>query len=85
MKMVNTMNKIFNCQSLLIGHPLYWNFAKSMKDTVKPVLSGHIKMDKPKVLKTNGSLMKVESIAECSLLTCIKQKSVLKTKFLSSF
>ena len=34
---------------------------------VKPVLSGHSKTDKTKVLKTNGSLMKVESIAECSL------------------
>ena len=35
--------------------------------TVKPVVSGHSKIDKTKVLKTNGSLMKVESIAECSL------------------
>ena len=35
--------------------------------TVKPVLSGHSKTDKTKVLKTNGNLMKVESIAECSL------------------
>ena len=26
-----------------------------------------LKIDKAKVLKTNGSLMKVESIAECSL------------------
>ena len=34
--------------------------------TVKPVLSGHSKIDKTKILKTNGSLMKVESIAECS-------------------
>ena len=34
--------------------------------TVKPFLSGHSKIDKTKVLKTNGSLMKVESIAECS-------------------
>ena len=33
----------------------------------KPVLSGHSKTDKTKVLKTNGSLMKVKSIAECSL------------------
>ena len=53
--------------------------------TVKPVISGHSKIDKTKVLKINGSLMKVESIAECSkmqnallkhsaiLLTCIKQ------------
>ena len=45
----------------------------------KPVLSSHLKIDKTKVFKTNGSWMKVESIAECSLgafcnsLTCIKQ------------
>ena len=38
-----------------------------LSNTVKPVLSGHSKLDKTKVLKTNGSLMKVESIAECSL------------------
>ena len=36
-------------------------------NTVKPVLSGHSKTDKTKVLKSNGSLMKVESIPECSL------------------
>ena len=30
-------------------------------------LYGHSKIDKTKVLKTNGSLMKVKSIAECSL------------------
>ena len=35
--------------------------------TVKPVLSGHSKIDKTKTLMTNGSLMKVESIAECLL------------------
>ena len=34
---------------------------------VKPVLSGHPKIDKNKVLKTDGSLMHVESIAEWSL------------------
>ena len=33
--------------------------------TVKPVLSGHLKIDKTKVLMANGSLMKVKSIAEC--------------------
>ena len=37
------------------------------KNTVKHVLSGHSKIDKTKALKTNGSLMKVESIAECFL------------------
>ena len=41
-------------------------------NTVKPVLSGHSKIDKTKVLKTNGSLMKVENIAEM-LFTCIKR------------
>ena len=35
--------------------------------TVKPVLSGPSKIDKTKVLKTDGTLMQVESIAECSL------------------
>ena len=45
--------------------------------TVKPVLSGHSKIDKTKVLMPNGSLMKVKSVAECKgehsavLLTCI--------------
>ena len=37
-----------------------------IRSTVKSVLSDHSKKDKTKVLKTNGSLMKVESIAECS-------------------
>ena len=39
---------------------------KKLEYTVKPVLSDHLKIDKTKVLKTNGNLMKVESIAECS-------------------
>ena len=34
--------------------------------TVKPIFSSHSKIDKTKILMTNGSLMKVESIAECS-------------------
>ena len=38
-----------------------------IRDAVRPVLSGHSQIGKIKVLKTNGSLMKVESIAECSL------------------
>ena len=57
-------------------------------NTVKPVLSGHLKIDKTPVLMENGSLMKVKSIAECSplehsaiLLTCIKRQSVLETYF----
>ena len=42
-------------------------FCEVLQITVKPVLSGHSKIDKTKVLKTNNSLMKVDSIAECSL------------------
>ena len=42
-------------------------FVMKCYNTVKPVLSGHSKTDKTKVLKTNGSLMNVESIAECFL------------------
>ena len=34
--------------------------------TVKPVLSGHSKIDKTKILMTNGSIMQVKSIAEYS-------------------
>ena len=34
--------------------------------TVKPVLSGHSKIDKTKVFKTNGNIMKVESIVDSS-------------------
>ena len=35
--------------------------------TVKPVFSGHAKIDKTKISITNGSVMKVESIADCIL------------------
>ena len=60
---------------------LFWRWSRTLMIlyTVKPVLSGHSKTDKTKVFKTNGNLMKVESIAECSLgalcntLTCIKR------------
>ena len=41
-------------------------------NTVKPVLNGHSKIDKTKILMTNGSLMKVESIAECSLWSSLQ-------------
>ena len=33
---------------------------------VTPVLSSHSKIDKTKILMTNGSLMEVKGIAECS-------------------
>ena len=52
---------IFNLHNYKPAHEIYND------TTVKPVLNGHSKIDKTKVLKTNGSLMKVESITECSL------------------
>ena len=47
---------------------------KTVVNSVKHVLSSHSKKDKSDILITNGSLMKVKSIAEHSeiLLTCIK-------------
>ena len=43
-----------------------------VRNTVKPVLSSHSKIDKTKILMTNGSLMKVESITECSLWSILQ-------------
>ena len=64
-----------------------------MTATVKPVISSHLKIDETKVFKTNCSLMKMESIVECSplehsaiLLTCIKQFIIsLENKFVGFF
>ena len=38
----------------------------------KTCVNGHSKIDKTKILMTNGSLMKVESIAECSLWSILQ-------------
>ena len=43
--------------TLIIGNQLF---------TVKTVKNGDSKIDKTEILMTNGSLMKIESIAECS-------------------
>ena len=50
---------------LLLCYVMIKIFEK-IKCTVKPVLISHPKIDNTKILMTNGSLMKVESIAECS-------------------
>ena len=46
------------------AHPC--SLIRTFVNKVKPVLRGHSIIDKTKILMTNGSLMKVESIAECS-------------------
>ena len=62
-----------NLLFILSGSMLFVNvIVKKTVHTVKPVLSGHSKIDKTKVLKTNGSLMKVKSIAECSLWSILQ-------------
>ena len=40
---------------------------KELAHTVTPVLNGHTKLDITKIVMINGSLTKVESIAECPL------------------
>ena len=45
--------------------------------TVKPVLNDLSKIDKPKIVMTNGSLMKVESVAEGSPWSRMLQKAPL--------
>ena len=52
------------CQ--LLTKSMYTLSTTEESSTVKPVLSGHSKTSKTKVLKTDGSLMHVQSIAECS-------------------
>ena len=75
------IKSLIGCLFCFYPNPLINN------NTVKPVLSGHSKIDKTKVLKTNGSFMKVERIAECSLgafcntfalhkaIICLKKKN----------
>ena len=50
---------LFSCKKNLEACILYSELTQYSK-------SGHLKRDKTKVLIENGSLMKVESIAECS-------------------
>ena len=61
---------LFNCH-LHYGHTYRLDCftltpGYTILSTVKPVLSRHSKIDKTKILMTNGSLMQVKSIAECS-------------------
>ena len=44
----------------------YYLYILFHHNTLKPVLSGHSKTDKTKVLKPCGTLMQVKSTAECS-------------------
>ena len=54
------------------AYTLWFPFGLLGEYTVKPVLSGHSIIYKTKVLMENDSLMKVESIAECSLWSILQ-------------
>ena len=63
----NNIPKCYNVKRILISFNCFSEYTfVSIRRTVKPVFSGLSKIDKTKVLKTNGSLMKVERISECS-------------------
>ena len=51
---------------------VYLSMRMILPVAVQPVWKGHSKIDKTKVLMTTGSLMKVESIAECSLWSILQ-------------
>ena len=53
-------------RTVSVTHPAHIFWWELIENTVKPVLSGHSKIDKTNILMINGSLMKVKSIAECS-------------------
>ena len=42
-----------------------FKWLECLANALKPVLSGHSKLDKTKVIKTGDSLVQAESIAEC--------------------
>ena len=70
---INRMNYYirikWNNVPLLLQHDIGWiklMYVSCYADTVKLVLSDHSKIDITKILMVNGSLQKVESIAECS-------------------
>ena len=79
-------------------HCKSWVYLSKVVRTCKPVicavkcvLSGHSKIDKTSVSKTNGRLMKVVSIAACSLGTFCNtfdlhyEKIGLENRFLDFF
>ena len=53
------------CAVIIFDNEKILKIKLNREDAVNPVLSGHSKMYKTKVLMENGSLMKVENIAEC--------------------
>ena len=55
-----------NVQNLSSAAVVIGALRVKITNTVKPAQNSHSKIDKTKILMTNGSLMKVVNIAECS-------------------
>ena len=60
-----------------LAHHIVCHICRKIQNTVKPVLWGHSKIEKTNILMTNGSLMKVKSIAECSCNTFDLHKAMI--------
>ena len=66
MQSLAKMKTITKIPELTVVAPGIGQTSKHFECTVKPVISGHSKVDKTKILLTNGSLMNIKSIAECN-------------------
>ena len=67
--MISVLGKTYHSEKLTkLKENGWWTDKRYYRKlpTVKPVLNGHSKINKTKIVMTNGSLMKVESIVECS-------------------
>ena len=71
------------------GLKAMWNlnagqkYCRMLHNTLKPVLSGHPKTNKTKVLKPCGTLMQVKNTAECSTGPALSNYLSRKPFFLS--
>ena len=69
----NLANVVLLLKSLGVQNLLQFHFMDPPPQvSLKPVLSGHSKIDKTKIRTTDGSLMKVEIITECSLWSILQ-------------
>ena len=61
-----SFTKLKSAITLVPNFPYIATLRFTIQITVKPVLNGHSKIDNKKIIMTNGSIMKVKSIAEYS-------------------
>ena len=59
-------HRLFHIQTYFLAHQFKHVRLELKRNEVKPILSGHSKVDKTKVLKSWGILMQLKSTEECS-------------------